>query len=204
VYEKDFAAREGSFLARSLARISYRETRRESEREREREKKSTEDAATRLLVAVAAEASREREFAPVFATFSRSCQTTTTILESSSRVCVCDLRARLLLLLLREFGDFWMIVKARHHEELRGCKTHVEKRSRRNIFRRLDLLQGAESWIPAALGRERSSQLQGILKLSGGGKNRETGNRARTPRERERENRYRDRDTESAHLGSIG
>jgi len=37
VYEKDFAAREGSFLARSLARISYRETRRESERERERE-----------------------------------------------------------------------------------------------------------------------------------------------------------------------
>ncbi len=80
VYEKDFAAPEGTFLARSLARISYRETRRESERERE--KKSREDAATRLLVvaaAVAAEASREREFAPVFATFSSSCQTTTTI-----------------------------------------------------------------------------------------------------------------------------
>jgi hypothetical protein len=73
VYEKDFAAPDGSFLARSLARIGYRETRRE--REREREKKSTEDAVTRLLVA---EATREREFAPVFATFSSSCQTTTT------------------------------------------------------------------------------------------------------------------------------
>ncbi len=73
MYEKDFAAPDGSFLARSLARIGYRETRRE--REREREKKSTEDAVTRLLVA---EATREREFAPVFATFSSSCQTTTT------------------------------------------------------------------------------------------------------------------------------
>ncbi len=121
-------------------------------------------------------------------------------------MCVCDLRARLLLLLLlllREFGDFWMIVKARHHEELRGCKTHVEKRRRRIIFRRLDLLQGAESWIAAALGRERSSQLQGILKLSGGEK-KSRNRKARTYTEGERENRYTDTDTESAHLGFIG
>jgi hypothetical protein len=31
-----------------------------------------------VAAAVAAEATREREFAPVFATFSSSCQTTTT------------------------------------------------------------------------------------------------------------------------------
>jgi hypothetical protein len=89
-----------------------------------------------------------------------------------------------------------MIIKAHPHEELRGCKTHVEKRSRGIIFRRLDFLQGAESWMPAALGRERSSQLQGILKLSGGGGDRETGKRARTPREREREQRQRQRQRE--------
>lgn len=96
-----------------------------------------------------------------------------------------------------------MIIKAHPHEELRGCKTHVEKRSRGIIFRRLDLLQGAESWMPAALGRERSSQLQGILKLSGGG-GIEKQESAHVHRGRERENRDRDRDRESAHLGSTG
>jgi hypothetical protein len=95
-----------------------------------------------------------------------------------------------------------MIIKAHPHEELRGCKTHVEKRSRGIIFRRLDFLQGAESWMPAALGRERSSQLQGILKLSGGGKKIEKQESAHVHRGRERENR--DRDRESAHLGSTG
>ncbi len=99
-----------------------------------------------------------------------------------------------LLLLLREFGDFWMIIKARPHEELRGCKTHVEKRSRGIIFRRLDLLQGAESWMPAALGRGRSSQLQGILKLSGRGKkSRNRKARTYTEGEREREQIQRQR-----------
>jgi hypothetical protein len=90
-----------------------------------------------------------------------------------------------------------MIIKAHPHEELRGCKTHVEKRSRGIIFRRLDLLQGAESWMPAALGRERSSQLQGILKLSGGGggsRNRKA--RTYTEGEREREQRQRQRQRE--------
>jgi hypothetical protein len=68
-----------SSLASLIEKRGERES--EREREREREKKSIEVAVTRLLVVavVAAEASREREFAPVFATFSSSCQTTTTI-----------------------------------------------------------------------------------------------------------------------------